>query len=63
MDYIRYVDIDEILERVKGSLLGKSAEEIARLCKYYQTFHEMWGTQEKIGVLLIKELCHISQPQ
>ncbi len=44
MDYIRYVDIDEIVERVKDSLFGKSAEEIAHLCRYYQTFHEMWGT-------------------
>lgn len=44
MDRVLYVDFDMIVESAKNSLFECGAERIGRLCWYYQTFHEMWGT-------------------
>lgn len=44
MDRVRYVNVDMIIEKVKESLFAQGAEMIDKLCIYYQTYHEMWGT-------------------
>ncbi len=49
MDHSQYVDRDLTIGIVKDALFSKSAEEIAHLCRYYQTFHVMWGTLDVLN--------------
>lgn len=44
MDYIRLVDFERIVESAKISLYKQEDEMKMRLCIYYQSFSEMWGT-------------------
>lgn len=49
MDHARYVELDGIIENAKNALFSRTAEEIAHICRYYQTFYELWGTLDMLA--------------
>lgn len=44
MDYIRFIDFENIVENAKASLHRQDYPLQDKLCAYYQRFSEMWGT-------------------